>query len=205
MVKLNLGSGPVSARGWKNYDWGLLPVLGKYRLTSIFIKLGLLPKDYDWKWPKLELVDIRGRLPDEDKSVDYIYCSHVLEHFEKEDALKILSECKRVLKNNGCIRVVLPDLNKMIKKYNGAESFNREFFGFDKDLYIGIIGKIKRYFIRGHQWMYDMKSAKDLLKEVGFREIKICAFRKGQVPNLEVLDIEQHRGIGLYLEAVGKL
>ena len=90
MVKINLGSGPVSAKGWKNYDWGLLPILGKYRLTSIFIKIGILPKTYDWQWPKIELVDIREGLPDSDKSVDYIYCSHVLEHFEKNEALSIL-------------------------------------------------------------------------------------------------------------------
>ncbi len=201
MKKLNLGSGPNSARGWINYDWGLLPFLGKFKLTSILVKLGLLDKSYDWKWPKIELVDIRARLPDDDKSVDYIYCSHVLEHFEKEAAINILKECKRVLKDKGIIRIVLPDLNKIIKNYEGADKFNREYFGFDKDLYVGFLGKIKRLFIRGHQWMYDTNSAKQLLKEAGFKNIKSCSFRKGSVPNLESLDIEQHHKISLYLEA----
>ncbi len=204
MKKLNLGSGPNSARGWINYDWGLLPFLGKFKLTSILVKLGLLDKSYDWKWPKIELVDIRARLPDDDKSVDYIYCSHVLEHFEKEAAINILKECKRVLKDKGIIRIVLPDLNKIIKNYEGADKFNREYFGFDKDLYVGFLGKIKRLFIRGHQWMYDTNSAKQLLKEAGFKNIKSCSFRKGSVPNLESLDIEQHRKISLYLEASGR-
>jgi len=204
MKKLNLGSGPNSARGWINYDWGLLPFLGKFKLTSILVKLGLLDKSYDWKWPKIELVDIRAKLPDDDKSVDYIYCSHVLEHFEKEAAINILKECKRVLKDKGIIRIVLPDLNKIIKNYEGADKFNREYFGFDKDLYVGFLGKIKRLFIRGHQWMYDTNSAKQLLKEAGFKNIKSCSFRKGSVPNLESLDIEQHRKISLYLEASGR-
>jgi len=204
MVKINLGSGPVSAPGWKNYDWGLLPILGKYRLTSIFIRGGLLPKTYDSKWPKIDLVDIRKILPDEDGSVDYIYCSHVLEHFEKNEAINILKECNRVLKNRGVIRIVLPDLTKIIRYYENSDKFNREYFGFDKDLYVGILGKIKRLFIRGHEWMYDVNSAKEMLKLSGFENIQVCSFRKGQVPNLEVLDIMAHRKIGLYLEAGGK-
>ncbi|MFA5025940.1 MAG: methyltransferase domain-containing protein [Candidatus Shapirobacteria bacterium] len=205
MIKINLGSGPASAKGWINYDWGLLPFMGKFHLTSLLVKLKLLGKDYDWKWPDITLVDIREELPDNDNTVDYIYCSHVLEHFEKNVAIDILKECKRVLKKNGRVRIVLPDLSKMIKKYSSSEIFNREYFGFDKDLYIGALAKFKRFFIRGHEWMYDAKSAKDLLKEAGFGEVKICSFRKGLVPNLDVLDIEQHREIGLYLEASGKL
>jgi len=201
MRKLNLGSGPNSAGGWINYDWGLLPFLGKFGLTKIFVKLGLLDKSYDWKWPEITLVDIKNELPDENESVNFIYCSHVLEHFEKEEARDILKECRRVLKDKGIIRIVLPDLNKIIKNYTNAEQFNREFFGFDKDLYVGFLGKIKRLFIRGHQWMYDEKSAKDLLKDAGFNEIKICGFRKGKVPDLDKLDLEQHQKLSVYYEA----
>lgn len=201
MTKINLGSGPATARGWINYDWGLLPLLGKYRLSSIFIKLKLLPKDYDWKWPEIQLVDIRKRLPDEDNSVDFIYCSHVLEHFEKEEAIKILKECQRILKKSGQIRIVLPNLDRIIENYTDSESFNREYLGFDKDLYVGFIGRIKRLFIRGHEWMYNINSAKELLVEAGFYNIKVCNFRKGRTPNIDKLDLEQHRQISLYLEA----
>ena len=190
MRKINLGSGPNSARGWINYDWGLLPILGKYKLTSIFIKVNLLSKDYDWKWPKIKLVNIKERLPEENNSVDYIYCSHVLEHFEKNEAIKILRECRLVLKESGRIRVVLPDLKKIVDGYTEAELFNREFFGYDKDLYVGILGKIKKFFIRGHQWMYDVNSARNLLKEAGFKNVKKYFYRKGLVPNLDKLDLK---------------
>lgn len=201
MRKLNLGSGPNSAKGWINYDWGLLPFLGKFGLTSILVKLNLLDKSYDWKWPKISLVNIKDDLPDGDDSVDFIYCSHVLEHFEKEEAIKILKECRRVLKEKGVIRIVLPDLSKLIKDYSDADKFNREYFGFDKDLYVGFLGKIKKAFIRGHQWMYDVDSTIKLLKEAGFNEIRACDYRKGKVPNLEILDLEQHQKISLYIEA----
>ena len=203
-TKLNLGSGPASATGWTNYDWGLLPFLGKYRLASIFIKWGLLPKEYDWRWPGIELVNIRGKLPNKDKSVDYIYCSHVLEHFEKYEAVNILKECRRILKDKGLIRIVLPDLRKIIDNYSDANNFNREYFGFDKDLYIGFIGKLKRLFIRSHEWMYDVDLAVNLLKEAGFKNVKVFSYKKGKVPNLGKLDLEQHQKISLYLEAGNK-
>ena len=113
MRKLNLGSGPNSAKGWINYDWGLLPLIGKLRLNTMLVKLGLLDKSYDWKWPKITLVNIKNDLPDEDESVDYIYCSNVLEHFEKYESTAVLKECQRVLKKDGIVRVIVPDLKKL--------------------------------------------------------------------------------------------
>ena len=93
MIKINLGSGPVLAKGWINFDYGLLPLLGKLGLIKLAWKLGLIDKSYVVEWPKIRYFDIRRRLPFGDKSVDFIYCSHVLEHFEKFEGKKILSEC----------------------------------------------------------------------------------------------------------------
>ncbi len=200
MRKLNLGSGPNSARGWINYDWGLLPFLGKLKLTTTLVKLGLLDKSYDWKWPKITLVNIKNDLPDEDESVDYIYCSNVLEHFEKYESTAVLKECQRVLKKDGIVRVIVPDLKKMIENYTSADNFNREYFGYNKDQYNGIIGRFKRFFIRGHQWMYDSNSFYELLKEIGFSNIKEYKFRKGELPNLDKLDLEMHKKLCIYYE-----
>lgn len=201
MKKLNLGSGPNSAKGWINYDWGLLPLLGKFKINSLLIKLGVLDKSYDWKWPKISLVNIKNELPDENESVDYIYCSHVLEHFERNEATAILKECKRILKEKGVIRIVLPDLTKIIEYYKDADTFNREYFGYDKDLYVGFIGKFKELFIRGHRWMYDKNSARDLLLQSGFNKITMCSFRKGEISDLDNLDLKMHKNLSLYYEA----
>lgn len=200
MRKLNLGSGPNSAKGWINYDWGLLPLLGKFKLSPLLIKLHLLDKSYDWKWPKIKFVDLRGELPDADNSVDYIYCSNVLEHFEKHESIAILKECQRVLKMGGIIRVVMPDLTKLIENYTSADNFNQEFFGYNKDQYDGVIGKFKRLFIREHQWMYDKNSFNEILTEVGFLNINEQQFRIGELPNLDKLDLEMHKKLCFYYE-----
>lgn len=128
--------------------------------------------------------------------MDYIYCSHVLEHFEKYETLNILKECRRVLKKNGVMRIVLPDLGKMIKSYKGAEEFNREFFGYEKD-----VRSMAKMFIRGHQWMYDEGSFLKILKMV-FGDVSKTSFRKGRVPDLKKLDLEIHRDHSFYVEVV---
>ncbi|QIZ72501.1 class I SAM-dependent methyltransferase [Oxynema aestuarii] len=56
-------------------------------------------------------------LPFPDSSFDVIYHSHVLEHFTKNTAESFLSECCRVLRSQGILRVVVPDLEQIAKIY----------------------------------------------------------------------------------------
>lgn len=58
-----------------------------------------------------------GRLPFKDNSVSEIYCSHMLEHLDRKQALEFLQECKRVLKTGGSIRILVPDLQILINDY----------------------------------------------------------------------------------------
>jgi predicted SAM-dependent methyltransferase len=56
-------------------------------------------------------------LPFPDKSFDVVYHSQVLEHFPKEKAQKFIKECFRVLKPDGILRVVVPDLENIVDEY----------------------------------------------------------------------------------------
>jgi SAM-dependent methyltransferase len=197
IIKLNLGCGPSGIKGWINYDWGILPFISKYPyLRQLLIRIKILSKNYAVSWPVVKLVDIRKRFPLESESVNYIYCSQVLEHFEKYTALDILKECYRVLKKNGVIRIVLPNLKKMVGKYKNADEFTRDFFGYEKDK-----KGFTNIFIRGHQWMYDELSFRKLLMVV-FEKIEKRKFREGLVPDLNKLDLELHRDHSFYIEAI---
>lgn len=196
-LNVNLGCGPSGLNGWVNFDWGILPLLSKMPvIRHLIVKFGILPLNYELEWPEIKLVNIKNRLPLNDKTVDNIYCSHVLEHFEKWEAVAILNECRRVLKNNGKIRLVLPDLEKIVKKYKNADNFCRMFFGHNKD-----VKTFGRLFIRGHQWMYDTESATVLLNAAGFKNILKCKCGQGKVPDLDKLDLIEHQEFSLYLEA----
>ena len=56
-------------------------------------------------------------IPFEDNEIDVIYHSHVLEHFSKVQAKSFIDQCYRVLKENGTIRICVPDLENLIKTY----------------------------------------------------------------------------------------
>jgi predicted SAM-dependent methyltransferase len=56
-------------------------------------------------------------IPFQNNRFDVVYHSHVLEHFRKEDAPKFLKECHRVLKKEGVIRVVVPNLEPIARNY----------------------------------------------------------------------------------------
>lgn len=196
VVKVNLGCGPSGINGWINYDWGMLPLLSKMPwIRRILIRFKLLSKNYMVDWAPIKLVNIRRRLPLDNESVDHIYCSHVLEHFEKWETENLLKECRRVLKRDGCLRIVLPDLKRMIDQYHDADEFCREFYGFNKDQKTW-----SRRLIRGHQWMYDEKSVSEVLEKAGFKKVKITDWRQGKTPDLEKLDLGIHRKLSLYLE-----
>lgn len=204
-LKLNLGCGPSGLNTWINYDWGILPVLSKFSfLREILVNFKILPKNYELKWPTIKLFDIRKKLPFKDQSVDFIYCSHVLEHFEVWEAQKILKECKRVLKKGGWLRLVVPDIKKMINIYQdlGAEKFCCLWWGYPKNIKPkNFLEKLSRNFIRDHKWHYDQKEMVFILKQAGFSKIKILSFQEGKTPDIDKLDLPEQQNHSLYIEA----
>jgi SAM-dependent methyltransferase len=227
--KVNLGCGPVGKDDWINVDWGILAILHRIPLLEkILLKTGLFPKGYNVKWPKnLKLHNCRKKLPFKDESVDFIYTSHFLEHFKKFEAEKIVRDCFRVLKPGGTIRVTVPDLEILIRKYIEKDTryfqkifnlmnFNATVSGKKEDLLLGDIlmdnfypafyrkeakgvGKLLNKFVRPHFWMYDYNSLKKLLEDSGFSLVERFDYGKGRVPDLEVLDVFPE--MTLYVEA----
>lgn len=62
-------------------------------------------------------VNILKGLPFDDNSFDIIYSSHFLEHLTKDEGLFFLNETYRILKVNGIIRIVVPDLENICREY----------------------------------------------------------------------------------------
>lgn len=92
MKYLNLGCGNHYHRGWTNMD--------------------INPVD-----PYVISCDLSRGIPAEDDSFDVVYHSHVIEHFRKDDALRFMNECRRVLKPGGIYRVATPDLERICRTY----------------------------------------------------------------------------------------
>jgi predicted SAM-dependent methyltransferase len=52
-----------------------------------------------------------------DESFEIVYHSQVLEHIPKEKVFDFVNECYRVLKHDGIIRIVVPDLENIAREY----------------------------------------------------------------------------------------
>jgi predicted SAM-dependent methyltransferase len=73
--------------------------------------------DITFSSPYVKPHDIRRGLPFANSEIDVCYCSHVLEHLTQGQAKKLLAECFRVLKPAGIVRIVVPDLESIVRNY----------------------------------------------------------------------------------------
>lgn len=73
--------------------------------------------DIDSNSPDVLSHDVRKSLPFSDNYFDVCYTSHLIEHLYQEEARKLLAECLRVLKPKGIVRVVVPDLEAIVRNY----------------------------------------------------------------------------------------
>lgn len=61
--------------------------------------------------------DLNRGIPFPDESFDVVYHSHLLEHIVQDKAADFILECYRVLRFDGVIRVVVPDLEAIVRNY----------------------------------------------------------------------------------------
>lgn len=211
-IKVNLGCGRRALQGWINYDSSIKIQVMKYRIVRrllYFFKI-ISKEDLESQWPRNVIRrDLRKSIPLKDNSVDYIYCSHMLEHLLLEDARKLIREAFRVLKPGGWMRIVVPDLKLLATKYveEDLSFFNAKSKGDLAGKFIEYLRFIdKRPFWKKlldpyhpHRMMYDFDLLKELLINCGFKKVEKRAFQQGIVPDINLLDHLPHES--LYVEA----
>ena len=123
------------------------------------------------EYPHLDSQNIES-LDYRDKSVDLIYASHVIEYFDRREVLSVLKEWKRVLRIDGVLRIAVPDFYQMARLYL-VDSYDLEkFLG---PLYGKMVMLKKTIY---HKTVYDFNDLKELLEEVGFRNVKKYDWRE---------------------------
>src|SRR5271163_2177762 len=85
------------------------------RFHPDWVNLDLYPSS-----PTVQQWDLQKEFPFPDGSFDVVYHSHVLEHFSRRDGLRFLERCCKVLRPEGILRVVVPDLERIVKLYVNA-------------------------------------------------------------------------------------
>jgi SAM-dependent methyltransferase len=190
-TKLHLGAFDQIFPGWVNSD--ITPHLLIARvpgLPKLMAKLGIisdrrLAQYRAGIFGQLRYLNVIKRFPFQDGSISHIYSSQMLEHLRKEDAMRCLKECYRVLKPGGVLRIHVPDLDGMIRDYdtNDPDSWLHEVFA----LYSK--GDKNR-----HWWHYNELSLRQRLLSIGFKECYRSAIGQGRCKDVEPFEMKHAFG-----------
>jgi predicted SAM-dependent methyltransferase len=192
-VKINIGCGLSGIAGWQNLDNSPTIWLSRIPLLNRLLKTPAWPSD-------VRRYDVRNGLPYPDGSVRYIYSSHTFEHFAPAESLAIAKECFRVLVPGGILRIVVPDLELIVREYlassdprAGQRLLSR----------LGLSHSLQDLIHPGsnHSQMFDAKALLHLLREAGFQRAEVSRYRESGIPEINQLELEVRRDESLYVEA----
>ena len=200
-VSLNLGCGLAIAPGWINIDGSLnalISTLPKFLHPLFYHLTGA--RAYYSKEEYCRLLgenifvhhELSAGIPFHDGTADYIFSSHFFEHLFHEQAIHLVNDSYRVLKDGGIMRISIPDLEYAVGLYQAGrkEEMLKQYFFVDDD---------ENYFSR-HKYMYDFEMLSKILSDAGFREIARCNYRQGRVPDIQILDNRPDES--LFVEAI---
>ena len=192
-VKVNIGCGLSGAAGWYNLDNSPTITLSRLPLGQRLFKTPTWP-------PDVRRHDVKKGLPFDSGAVSYIYSSHTFEHFTYEDSLALAAECFRALERGGILRVVVPDLKKMVQWYLGDESAMAS-HDFLQRLCLNRGIRDLVHPGANHAQMFDQRSLCHLLRQAGFANPEVSSFRRSLIPDIERIELEERRNESLYVEA----
>ncbi len=151
--------------------------------------------DHEWRTGVDVCCDATKGLPFPDAYVSGIFSEHMIEHVSFKDALFVFCECRRILRQGGVMRIVVPDGELYLTeyaKYRAGIPYamplteeDEKFFPFGTPM-ISVNRIFREY---GHQFMWDFETLRTALLKSGFAAVERRVFGEGADPE------------SLYLEA----
>jgi predicted SAM-dependent methyltransferase len=161
-LKLCLGAGGAPIAGWVNVDFE----------PGCDVRL-----------------DLRFPLPVADASVALIASEHVIEHLALEDGVGLMRECRRVLADDGVLRIATPDLAALVLAYQG-DWRAQDWVNWPGHEWIDSAARMLNVSFRswGHLHLYDEAELTRRLREAGFASTRRCALGESPTPGLAGLE-----------------
>ena len=91
------------------WSWNLF---GNFKKKSIGVDISIRQINYakkNYSTKKIKFYSYKNKLPIKSKSIDSVTLIELIEHVDNEDLDLIFKECKRVLKDNGCLYLSTPN------------------------------------------------------------------------------------------------
>jgi predicted SAM-dependent methyltransferase len=174
--KLHVGCGKHILSGWLN--------------TDTYVQDPSLP---------IYSFDARQRFPFADGSFAYVFSEHMIEHISYSAGLHMLSECLRVLKPLGVLRLSTPDLDFLLDlRRADKSSLQREYIRWAAETNTPNVPDptneafLINNFVRdwGHTFIYDEKTLRQSLQLAGFSQLRKCGLQESYVECLRNLENE---------------
>jgi predicted SAM-dependent methyltransferase len=160
-IKLHLGCATTYIEGWINIDAD-----PKFRTDMNF--------------------DVRNEFPFQNKTVDFIFNEHLIEHLRWEEGMTFMEECHRVLKPEGVLRISTPNLEWMVKIYLEGKLNEWEDSNWVPISSCHLLNEgLRRWH---HKFIYDKAELYNSLKLSGFSVIEDREWRKSSYPELTMLE-----------------
>jgi predicted SAM-dependent methyltransferase len=156
MTKLHLGCGPLALPGWVNIDNQPYPGVDR-------------------------VLDVTRGLPF--RNVSFVFAEHFIEHLAYDDALTMLRECRRIMGDDGVLRLSTPNLDWVWATHYRLDApeadqvaacfyLNRAFHGW------------------GHQFLYNERTLTATLNDAGFANVRRVAY--GESEHAALRGLERH-------------
>ncbi len=189
--RLHLGCGTHRLAGWLNTDY--------YPRTFEVMHLNAVT-----------------RYPFPDDVFDVAFSEHMIEHVPYSAGASMISECYRVLKPGGRIRLATPDLAFLLDLFRDQPSrLQQDYLDWSTQHFIpwapGVApGYVVNNFVRdwGHQFIYDESTLRTSLERAGFVQVARVELNSSVEVSLQNLEFEKRMPPGflrlesLILEAV---
>ena len=188
---IQFGCGICAPPGWRNFDAG--PVLWIQKHTSLLNPL-LQRRGYPiYPVSHIEYADVILGLPVPPGSADGIYCSHILEHLAFDEFQVTLRNVFQYLKPGGLFRLVLPDLEFIVKQYMESDDPEAAIHMMkemgQKRALRGLKSALQLLFGRSrHLWMWDYKAMAHELQRAGFVNIRRAYFNDSADPRFKEVE-----------------
>jgi predicted SAM-dependent methyltransferase len=212
-LRINVGCGDTPTSGWINFDNSFSIIIAKLPLflarLLLFFRV-IIKVQYQYivfiKDSSIRYGNILKGLPIHDNSIEVLYSSHMLEHFDSDEAEIFCQEAHRILIPGGIIRIVVPDLTLKVNEYSEHKDANLFIDSlnicipkpktFINKIYYGFFNSYRR-----HQRMYDHKSLEILLKRNRFVDIQSIESGDTMIADPGSLNLRENESESLYIEA----
>jgi len=173
ICKLQIGSGNNYIDGWLNTD---------YYLTD----------------RRMVFLDASKRFPIPDNTFDYVFSEHQIEQLSFEYGLKMLSECYRILKPGGKIRIATTNVDALLTLYREDNNELQQRYikwmidmcVLETPVYSPNFVLNNAFYNWNHRFLYDQATLKLALETLGFDGI--TNFEIGCSDDQLLEGVEQH-------------